>query len=135
MSWTNLLGNKQPVESMYSTAPPLAEVRLHEVRQHQDGPRISMRIDLNAFPDKPPKKWIAGKLNRAQLTLVLIDVQSFQMNGWGLNNVGDLKLVESENGVNLQFISPSAQIECSARFLEVEEISGYFDSETAEATA
>ena len=134
MTWTNHLGNKLPVESIYSKAPSLDQLRLHEVRLHQDGPRISLRLDLNEFPDKPPKKWIAGKFNQAQLTLVLIDIDSFRMDGWGLSNIGELSLKDCDAGVHLQFNGASTQIDCTAQFLEVEKISGYYDSEATTTT-
>ncbi len=134
MTWTNHLGNKLPVESLYSEPPLLDQLRLHEVRLHQDGPRISLRLDLNEFPDRPPKKWVAGKFNRIQLTLVLVDIDSFRMDGWDLNNIGDLSLKDCDAGVCLQFDGPTLQIDCTARFLEVEKISGYYDSEATTTT-
>lgn len=134
MTWTNHLGNKLPVESIYSKAPSLVEVRLHEVRLHQDGPRISLRIDLNEFPDNPPQKWIVGKFNRAQLTLVLIDINDFRMTGWCLNNIGDLTLNDCDAGTNLKFTGKALRIDCTAKFLEVEKISGYCDSEATTTT-
>lgn len=134
MTWTNYLGNKLPVESIYSKIPLLNQLRLHEVRLHQDGPRVSLRFDLNEFPDKPPKKWVAGKFNRAQLTLVLIDIGSFRMSGWGLNNIGKLSLKDCDAGVCLQFSGQFMQIDCTGRFLEVEKISGYYDSEGSTTT-
>jgi hypothetical protein len=119
------------MESIYSKAPSLCDVRLHEVRLHQDGPRVSVRVDLNQFPDMPPHKWILGKFNRAQLTLVLIDIRLFQMNGWELNNIGNLTIEKQGDDVRLIFGGESSRIDCSARFLEVEKLTGYFDSEVA----
>lgn len=128
MTWVTHLGNKRPIESLYSKSPSLSEVRLHEVRLHQDGPRVSLRFDLNEFPDTPPRKWITGKFNRAQMTLVLVDIHDFQMNGWGLNNIGDLTLEEHGSGVCLRFVGQSARVDCYAQFVEVEKLSGYHDS-------
>lgn len=131
MSWTNHLGNKLPIESIYKIAPALTNVRLHEVRLHQDGARLSVRFDLNDFPESPPSKWIAGKYNRAQLTLMLIDVSDFQMCGWSPDNVGDLSIQECDGGVRMGFLGHSSRIDSRGRFLEVEAIVGYFDSEIA----
>jgi Immunity protein 50 len=129
MTWIKYVGNKQSVESIFSKAPSLAEVRLHEIRLHQDGPRISLRLDLNEFPDNPPPKWVVGKFNRAQLTLVLIDINDFQMNGWNRNNIGELILEGRDEGIKLKFVGQFLRIDCFAQFLEVEKISGYCDSE------
>ncbi|MEZ5944332.1 MAG: Imm50 family immunity protein [Planctomycetaceae bacterium] len=129
MSWSTLLLRKQAVESIYSTTPPLVGVRLHEVRQHEDGPRVSLRFDLNDFPDKPPQKWLTSKFNRVQLTLMLIDVQDFTMKGWGTNNIGDIEIVAAGGGVNLVFDAPSVHIACSAGYLDIEGVSAYLNSE------
>jgi|688.fasta_scaffold288525_2 hypothetical protein len=129
MTWIDYLGNKLAVDSVYSAAPSLVDVRLHEVRLHQDGPRVSLRLDLNDFPDNPPRKWVVGKFNRTQLTLVLIDISDFQMTGWSLNNIGDLTFDKCNVGIRVKFAGPSLRIECTARFIEVEKISGYCDSD------
>ena len=129
MTWIDCLDNKLPVESFYSVAPLLTDVRLHEVRLHQDGPRVSLRIDLNEFPDNPPRKWVIGKFNRAQLTLVLIDIIDFQLTGWSLNNIGNFVLDSFSGGIHVKFIGHSLLIDCTARFIEAEKISGYYDPE------
>ena len=129
MTWIDCLDNKLPVESFYSVAPLLTDVRLHEVRLHQDGPRVSLRIDLNEFPDNPPRKWVIGKFNRAQLTLVLIDIIDFQLTGWSLNNIGNFVLDSVSGGIQVKFIGHSLLIDCTARFIEAEKISGYYDPE------
>jgi len=134
MTWIDCLDNKLPVESFYAVAPSLTDVRLHEVRLHQDGPRVSLRIDLNDFPDNPPRKWAIGKFNRAQLTLVLIDIIDFQMTGWSLNNIGTFVLSSVSGGIHVKFIGHSLLIDCMARFIEAEKISGYNDSETITTT-
>ena len=85
MNWTNRLDNKSPLESLYSRAPSLSDVRIHEVRL-----------------------------------------------GWGLNNTGDLKIEEYREGVELKFFGQNVRIDCRSRFLEVEKLSGYRDSEKSE---
>jgi hypothetical protein len=127
--WTRLLGNSEAIDAVYAKAPSLLKARLHEVRLHHDGPRISLRLDLNEFPEQPPSKWIVCKFNRAQLTLVLIDVQRFQMQGWSANNLGDVEIDKCDDGVQLTFRGGSATLECRAGFVEVEKLSGYCDSE------
>ena len=80
------------------------------------------------FPENPPQKWAVGKFNRAQLTLVLIDITDFQMTGWSLDNIGELTLDKYSVGIRVKFTGQSLQIECTTRFIEVETISGYCDS-------
>lgn len=128
MAWTELLGNKRSIESAYPVAPSLHNVRLHEVRLHEDGPRVSLRFDLDSFPDSPPRKWVDNGCNRVQLTLMLIELCDLQIRGWGLNNIGDLELEKHDNGIRLEFAGGQTRIVCLARFMEVEKLSAYCDS-------
>lgn len=125
MTWTECLGNSLPITSIYPKIPSLNNVRLHEVRLHQDGPTVSLRFDLDSYPDNPPAKWVVGGYNRAQLTLMLIGVFSLQIQGWELDNIGHIALVRSNEVVRLEFAGGTTQIVCSSQFVEVEKISGY----------
>jgi hypothetical protein len=125
MSWTELLRNAKPIEFVYSVTPPLKGVRMYEIRLHQDGPCISLRFDLSQFPDPPPQKWSEGHFNTAQLTLVLIDVRDVQIDGWGLDNIGDIDLKEANAGVQFSFTSSSSRVLCHAQFVDIEKLSGY----------
>lgn len=131
MLWTECLLNAKPIESMYSIPPPLDRIRLLEVRLHQDGPRVSLRVDLNVFPDNPPRKWSMSKYNRAQLTLVLIAVDEVRIKGWNIDNIGDLKLIREGGGVKMTFVGDSTEIECRTQFVDIDSLSAYCDSESA----
>jgi hypothetical protein len=125
--WTKLLVNAKAIDAIYSEAPSLLKTRLHEVRLHQDGPRVSLRIELNDYPKHPPSKWVDDKCNRVQLTLMLIDVKSIEVYGWSENNLGDVEIHESSDGVNLKFRGESGKLECQAGFVDVDTIAAYCD--------
>lgn len=90
-----------------------------------------MRLDLSEFPDNPPRKWVLRKVNRVQLTLVLIEIDAFQMKGWSLNNLGELTFERCDENILVKFTGEALLINCTARFLDVEKIAGYHDSEAA----
>mgnify|MGYP003365298543 CR=1 FL=1 len=55
--WTNHLVSTQYIDSIYhSNKPGLNKVDIHEINFHRDGPKISIRINLNDYPENPPKK-------------------------------------------------------------------------------
>jgi hypothetical protein len=128
MAWTNYLSNKRLIEFIYPKAPELSGVRIHEVRLNQDGPTMSVRFDLSELPDNPPPKWAAARFNRVQLTLSLVQIDRFLMSGWGLDNIGDVTIEQWDGGVRLKCIGPSLRVDCCARFMEVQKLSGYCDS-------
>ncbi|ADG69430.1 conserved hypothetical protein [Planctopirus limnophila DSM 3776] len=125
MKWTDVLLNKIPIESIYTKIPSLVDVRLHEMQFHQDGPRVSLRFDPAEYPDNPPRKWIVQKFDQAQITLVLTDVSQLNVLGWGVNNIGDIMMSRSDEGVCVKFVGTSMQMNCCARFVNVERITGY----------
>src|SRR5262245_52784391 len=125
MSWTHVLENPKPIESIYSQPPSLDSVRLHEIRLLQDGPTAELRFELNSYPENPPQKWIDRKCNRAQLTLKLVDVVGITVNGWDVDNIGNVNLAKVENEVRLTFTSEGTSIECRASFVYVQELSAY----------
>ncbi len=131
MNWTKCLGNARTIEAIYALPPSLSQVRVHELRCHQDGPRITIRLDLNEYPSNPPEKWLLNGYNRVQMSLSLINVSSIQIAGWSSDNIGDMVLDMIDSVVRLSFIGNTTFIDCCGQFLEIEDISAYFDSAIA----
>ena len=128
MNWTNYLQDASRLKSIYSSDPELKGVRLHEVRLHQDGPRVSLRIDLNTFPSKPPQKWACNHFNRVQITLALYDVTEIRINGFGLNNIGDVNISQNDSIIFFEFIDEGTQLICRCKYILLDDISAYHDS-------
>ncbi|WP_437207222.1 Imm50 family immunity protein [Planctomicrobium sp. SH664] len=115
------------IRNLYTNTPESTSVRLHEVTFFQDGPRISFRLDIHTFPDNPPKKWLAENFNRAQITISLIDIRNASIQGWGLDNVGNLYVTRQDDKTRVLFIGESTLIDCQSIFLRLDSISGYRD--------
>jgi hypothetical protein len=113
---------------MYSAPPGLDQVRLLEVNLHQDGPIVSMRIDLNEFPDPAPKKWVANGFNRAQITLLFIKVLTLRISGWSASNIVDVNITNRSGGVSVSICGQGTEIEGMFSCVEIEKISAYLDS-------
>ncbi len=129
MSWVSFLSNSKPIESVYSEPPPLTDVRLHEVRLHQDGPRLSLRIELGSYPLDPPQHWLSAKCNRVQITLMVIGVTNLSLGGWSTDNVGDIEFGRDGHGLTLSLLRSQMQLACNGDFLEVEKLSAYRSSD------
>ncbi|HUG68650.1 MAG TPA: Imm50 family immunity protein [Pirellulaceae bacterium] len=130
MEWIHFLMDSRSVMSVFKRAPSLKGVRINELTLREDGPCMSLRIDLNEFPLTPPEKWKTQGANRVQLTLCFIDVSKLAIQGWGLDNVGDVALekVNDEADLQLSIEGSGIYIACCFKFLQMERISAYHDS-------
>jgi hypothetical protein len=128
MSWIQYVDNPKPITSIYQQLPVLQQVRILEAQLLQDGPEVLLRIDLNEFPASPPLKWIAGKFNRVQMKLSLIDVSDVQIAGWCTDNVGNIEISQYDGSLRVVFNSPACKLRCDAKFIHIASISAYCDS-------
>jgi len=130
MEWIHFLMDNRSVMSVFKRAPSLKGVCINELTLREDGPSMSLRIDLNDFPLTPPTKWKTQGANRVQLTLCFIDVSQLAIQGWGRNNIGDVTLekVNEEADVQLSIEGCEFHIACCFKFLQMEKISAYHDS-------
>lgn len=81
--WFELLVNSQSIKSIYGDeTPSLKNVDVHSLLLHRDGPKLSMKFNLNEYPSSPPKKWNAQEFNTVQIVLSFLDLKSVEMSGW-----------------------------------------------------
>jgi hypothetical protein len=86
---------------------------------------MSVRLDLNDFPDPAPHKWIANGCNRAQVTLLFIDIKALRLQGWSTDNRVDINLCRCPAGIAVTMTGQGTQIEGEFGFVDVEKISAY----------
>jgi hypothetical protein len=84
--WTDYLRNPKAILTLWSSAPELRDVELHSMKLWDDGPRCTLFICLNSFPDVPPKKWQAAGYNSIIIELDAFGVSDMTVQGWGTNN-------------------------------------------------
>jgi hypothetical protein len=124
--WIALAERSEFLRRLFPESPPLQGVRLFEVGFHEDGSRVMLRFDLNAFPQKPPPKWVHGEANTVQVRLVGVDVQELEMRGWTTLNLADIRLQPSSGSrVVLSAQAEGFFLRCSVSGLYVEQVSAY----------
>ncbi|RJT46685.1 Imm50 family immunity protein [Rahnella woolbedingensis] len=125
--WTDYLVDSQHIDSIYhDDKPSLNNVDIHEIIFHRDGPKISIRMNLNEYPSSPPKKWVLQKFNTVQLTLTLIDIKDVNMSGWiNTNYVADASIEIINDNIFMKLDSVSLKFIAKAKFMDVESIVSY----------
>ncbi|MFE7566854.1 Imm50 family immunity protein [Streptomyces sp. NPDC057539] len=80
--WIDLVRNSDPLTTLYSTVPPLNDVRLRSIHLNWRGPTLTLRIDLPSFPDNAPVDWIESGNDTFQCHLQFLAVNNFRMSAW-----------------------------------------------------
>ncbi|MEU0252231.1 Imm50 family immunity protein [Streptomyces sp. NPDC006184] len=125
MSWASLLHNSEGIVAIYQGAPPdLAGVHVHEVVLHEDGPNLSLRLDLPRYPDSPPRKWVAKGFNTVQVEISLGGIKTVTLNGFGTHVTADIELSKRET-VTLDVVSPETHISATADVVFISKLTAY----------
>lgn len=115
MRWYELAENPQAVSELYSDVPSLETVHLIEVLLHRDGTRMSLKVALPRFPDKPPTRWKVQGYNTVQVQLDFWTLQTILINGWSTDNLVDILILPNTNKhIHLQISSSHCSIEATA---------------------
>ncbi len=132
-SWLDLVDRAQALQAIFGPAVPALEgVSLHEVGLHRDGPSLTLRFDLAAYPDPAPPKWRAAAHNTVQVRLVLAGVTAVEVDGFATTLQGDLTLVRAPDGqVVVSFAAEGCAIRCTARFPRIDAVTAYTDASRA----
>ncbi|AVF33731.1 Imm50 family immunity protein [Rahnella sikkimica] len=125
--WTDYLVNSKYIDSIYhKDKPSLHNVDIHEVIFHRDGPKISIRMNLNEFPVSPPPKWVEQKFNTVQIILTFVDIYDVSMSGWvDTNYIANLTIEKSNEKVCLNVRSANLNLGIKASFIDIESITAY----------
>ncbi|EOC1568903.1 hypothetical protein ACI1AR_004363 [Cronobacter dublinensis] len=126
-SWTDVLVDKSKVSSIFKEEEPsLCNIDIHEIIFHRDGPKITLRFNLENYPSDPPKKWVLQKFNTVQLQLTALDINEVKFSGWEKTNYNlDLNISKCDD---LIVISARGEVFClyiKASYLSVSSISAY----------
>lgn len=125
--WTDLLIDKKQINSIYGDElPSLERTDLHEVIFHRDGPKITLRFNLDKYPNNPPKKWVMQEFNTAQVQLTLLDVKDVTLSGWvGTNYIVDIHVEKCNSLISLCVKNDIFSLKIKSGFIEVTSISAY----------
>ncbi|WP_148873207.1 Imm50 family immunity protein [Serratia marcescens] len=105
--WTDYLIHSQAINAIYhGHGPTLKNVNIHEIIFNRDGPKISIRLNLNCYPKNPPKKWLAQKFNTTQITLSLMNIKEAQISGWvNTKYIADIEVDGVDDEINIKINS------------------------------
>jgi hypothetical protein len=128
MSWINTLDDNRFLKTLFPNGAPLLDaIRLHEVQLHQDGPSVTLRLDLNEYPEEPPAKWLSTASNTVQIRLAGIGVEKFVIRGWASNNVGRLVIKGEARGVTIEFDAGECHMMANFDHLRIDSVTAYRD--------
>ncbi|CAO95916.1 Imm50 family immunity protein [Erwinia tasmaniensis] len=125
--WFELLVNSQAIKSIYGDeTPSLKGVDVHSLLLHRDGPKLSIKLNLNEYPSLPPKKWNVQKFNTVQIVLSFLDLKSVKISGW-VDTIYSVDInINIENGlVILNIDDKDLKLTAEASFLDLEAITAY----------
>ncbi len=115
MRWYELADNPQVLSELYSDVPSLEAVHLIEVLLHRDGTRMSLKVALSRFPDKPPARWKVQGYNTVQLQLDFWNLQTVLIDGWSTDNLVDLHILPGTNKqIDLHILSSQCSIKATS---------------------
>jgi hypothetical protein len=127
MTWIELAENPSALTSLFASAPSLENVELFSVETKRDGPTVELIIGLDEYPVSPPARWQSAETpNAATVTLQLIDLESFQFNGWSTTNTVKISIHRLPNEkLELTANGKTTQLKCCCGWLRVGGVSAY----------
>lgn len=126
-SWTDYLVDTRYIDSIYhKDKPNLNNVDIHEVIFHRDGPKISIRMNLNEFPVSPPAKWIAQKFNTVQIILTFVDIEDVSMSGWvDTNYIANITIEQVNGRICVNVSNANLKLVIKSSFMDIESVVAY----------
>ncbi|MER8029064.1 Imm50 family immunity protein [Streptomyces bauhiniae] len=106
------------------TPPPLTAVRRRQLTLHEDGPALTLRLDL-PYPADPPRKWAAQGFNTVQIELAFTGLSALTLHGFGTEITADAVLTAAGDGVAVRVTAPETTVEAVARTAHLAALSAY----------
>jgi hypothetical protein len=125
--WTDYLLDSKYLDSIFQEEKPcLSKVDIHGIVFHRDGPKISIRMNLNEYPAIPPRKWVLQRFNTVQLTLALIDIKDVTMSGWvDSSYIADVTIGEINGDISICVSGGNLKLAVRASFIDIDGVSAY----------
>ena len=125
-NWLDHVRGAEFLKSLYRAAPPSSSgVRLRKLVLDQDGPGSRWTLDLAEFPDEPPSAWTEKGFNQLQIELDFAPLTELRMEGWGLNNVGEIRLDRAGGVTRVLFRRPHGEVRIATTSVDLVGMSPY----------
>ncbi|MFF7967461.1 Imm50 family immunity protein [Streptomyces sp. NPDC007903] len=107
-----------------ATPPPLTAVRLRQLTLHEDGPALTLRLDL-PYPADPPRKWAAQGCDTVQIEPAFTGLSALALHGFGTEITADVTLTAAGDGVAVHVTAPETTAEAVARTVYLAALRAY----------
>ncbi|MGW5043600.1 Imm50 family immunity protein [Streptomyces griseoluteus] len=123
--WLAHLVNPQGLKAVYGAEPPpLTAVRLRQLTLHEEGPALTLRLDL-PYPAEPPRKWAAQGFNTVQTELACTGLSALTLYGFGTEITADITLTAVGDRVAVHVAAPEITGEAVARTVYLAALRAY----------
>ncbi|ARU60079.1 hypothetical protein CBW65_02605 [Tumebacillus avium] len=130
--WCEFLQRNKFLSSLYAgEVPKLLNVRMAEIKLSDDGRKFTVFFNMPRFADIPPSKWISLGYNTVFVELAFVDITEIMIKSSGGKYRGNIEIQKNEDGKFEVCISGTVEINLTADFGIVKEVTGYI-SETPE---
>ena len=124
MHWSTTIENPQSLALLEAEPSDLAEIELHELILHRDGPVLPLRFDIPIKPPLMPARWPAES-NATQIVLAVWGADALTIEGWGSTVRGMLSIEVGEGAQVIRFAGEGCSLQANYLSLRVEKIHGY----------
>ncbi|MET8696525.1 Imm50 family immunity protein [Streptomyces bauhiniae] len=123
--WPAHLINPQGLKAIYGAAPPpLTAVRLRRLTLDEEGPTLTLHLDL-PYPAEPPRKWAAQGFNTVRIELAFSGLSAVTLHGFGTEITADIALTAAGDGVAVRVDAPGTTVEAVARTVYLAALGAY----------
>jgi hypothetical protein len=128
MIWYEYLGKNNFLTTLYTEVPQLVDVRISQIKIHDEGRRITIVFDMPCFPDKPPKKWVELGYNTAVIEVDFHDIQEILIKSFSSSYRGNIEIQRDTTDSVVLNISGEVQVKIKSMGGFIQDIRGYIKS-------
>jgi hypothetical protein len=100
---------------------------VHDVTVSRDGPQVTIRIDLPAYPAAPPAKWQREGFNTVQAEITFVGAREISLKGFGRDPVADVDITR-DDATYVSIESPEFRLSLTADAAVLSKVSAYLNS-------
>jgi hypothetical protein len=126
MNLAEIALNPQGLQQVLGNDVRLDKINLIQILYDQDGPRVTVRLDLPDYPATPPEKWKSQGFNTVQLQISFIGVSCVSQSGWSNLNMVELTFTRDKAGhYTARIGGPGVSFEAKFAHLSIDRISAH----------
>ncbi|SMD18033.1 Imm50 family immunity protein [Sporomusa malonica] len=123
--WHESLEKSTFITNLYTEVPQLVDVRISQIKIHDEGDRVSLIFDMPYFADKPPKKWVALGHNTVIVHLDFFGIKEIMITSNNNKYRGSIDLINDIDGTVLIKVTGTIEARIKAGVGMIQSIEGY----------